>query len=562
MAWLIPIEAPVQAKRYLLAGPCLIGRGHLNHIVLDDARISRQHAKISPEDGGYVLYDLNSANGTFVNNEPVKRRKLAPNDIVRFGPFRFFFAITDGAGASPEEPQFGRRMEVRTITEMLVTERILTTLDAVQAAEPQALGGLAGLAELEDADRKLRTLYAFMQSISSTLDVNELIERIVFDLLDVFPRAEWVALYQREPAGDMALRFSRRRDQTALEKAQLSVQVTSEVVRKGKAILSSPRTTLHGKPPTQDHLTMHAPLVYRGATLGVLEVFGVGATGSPFSQRDLDLLAGLAAQAGLALQNSRMHLEILQQHRLQQDLAFAREVQKSFLPRQLPVVDGLELVTEYQPAYSVGGDFYDIFWLSEGRLGMFIGDVAGKGVSAALLMARISSDLRVAALAEKEPARVLSRINRAVLERGQHDIFVTGVYVSLDTRTGDVTLANAGHLFPLVRRARRNMVETIDTGGGTAIGIFEEEIFPEASFRMEPGDVFLLCTDGVMEATNAEGEPFGFDRIRSCLWRTAGPARDIAARMLLELNAHVGDAPQYDDITLLLCGTQDALFRR
>src|SRR5260370_31459160 len=112
----------------------------------------------------------------------------------------------------------------------------------------------------------------------------------------------------------------------------------------------------------------------------------------------------------------------------------------------------MEFVTDYRPAYSVGGDFYDLFWLDHERVGVFIGDVSGKGVSAALLMARISSDLRVAALAEGSPSLALARVNRQVLERRQPEIFVTGLYLSLDVRTHELLIANAGHLPPFVRR--------------------------------------------------------------------------------------------------------------
>jgi serine phosphatase RsbU (regulator of sigma subunit) len=302
---------------------------------------------------------------------------------------------------------------------------------------------------------------------------------------------------------------------------------------------------------------MHAPMIFGDVAHGVLNVRTTERGGTPFTQGDLDLLTGVAAQSAMAMQNAKLHQESLKQQRLQQDLLLAEQIQKSFLPRQLPAVDGMEFVAEYRPAYAIGGDFYDVFWLGGERLGMFIGDVSGKGVSAALLMARISSDLRVAALAEVDPGAALQRVNRAVLERRQPDIFVTEIYLTLDVRTREVTLANAGHLPPLIRRRTEGELARIEGTAGTPIGIFDEAIYEASTVRLEHGDTLILYTDGVLEATSAALEQFGFDRLEQSL--AAGPSTpaELAHRLLRDLRAHVGEAPQYDDLTLVACGVSD-----
>src|SRR5262249_12918039 len=160
---------------------CLVGRGPYNHVVLDDTRISRQHAKIAPEAGGHVVYDLNSANGTYVNDQQVKRQRLKPNDVVRFGPFSFRFESEqrEPVGQALVSHKF---VEINTLVGVEPPADIIDSLDVVQATRP-ALS--ANLLDLEDAERKLRTLYAFMQSVASTLDMSELLDRIVKSLLDV-----------------------------------------------------------------------------------------------------------------------------------------------------------------------------------------------------------------------------------------------------------------------------------------------------------------------------------------------------------------------------------------
>lgn len=556
MPWLVAIDGELAGRRFPLEAPCLVGRGPYNHIVLDDTRISRQHAKISPEAGGHVVHDLNSANGTFVNDVQVKRQRLKAADVVRFGPFAFKFEVDVGGRTDKSQARGHKFVEVLTSVGAEPPADIVDSLDAALATNP---GLPVGLSQLEDADRKLRTLYSFLQSVATTLDFGELLERIATNLLDVFAAAHTVVIYLRDGEGGMeARKILRRRDDSGPKSITFPGHFHDEVVVRGRAILSAPPSapSRRGK-QAAGGLSMHAPMIFDGDSHGVLNVRAADEAGAPFLQSDLDLLTGLAAQAAMALQNARMHQESLKAQRLQQDLLLAEQIQKSFLPRQLPQVEGIEFVTEYRPAYSVGGDFYDVFWLSYDRIGVFIGDVSGKGVSAALLMARISSDLRLAAMAESDPARALGHVNRIVLERRQPDIFVTGIYLTLEVKTHQIMLANAGHLPPFIRRASGGL-ERVEGGAGTAIGIFDDAEYEKAEIEMHPGDTIVLCTDGVLEATDDLGEQFGFDKLEESL--KGGPADPavLADRLMKSLRGHVGEAPQYDDLTLIVCGIAGA----
>lgn len=547
MSWLIALDGELSGRRFPLDSPCLVGRGPLNHVVLDDPRISRQHAKVSPESGGHVVYDLNSANGTFVNDVPVKRKKLDAQDVVRFGPFSFKFEAAPAQQAVKPAPAFGNLLEVRTLTGADLSGNIVSSLDAV-TMDPGSFGGLS---EMEDAQRKLSVLYNFMQSIASTLETGELLDRITQSLFEVFPAAEVIAIYLQETGTEHLIpRKALRRDGQPAQVFTLMPTVHEEVVLKKRAILQAPVTM---RKRSSAGLSMHAPMIYRGAAPGVLFVKGDERGETTFNQRDLDLLAGLASIAAMSLQNARMYTESLKAQRLAQDMQLAQQIQKSFLPRQLPAVAGLEFVTEYQPAYSVGGDFYDLFWLDERRIGLFIGDVAGKGVSAALLMARITSDLRLAALAEPSAADVMARVNKSVLERKQHEVFVTGIYMTLDVVSHEVVMANAGHLPPLVRRRGRGVIQPVEEGTGTAIGFFDEATYEQVSFILEPGDTLVLCTDGVLEATDVHGVQFGVERFEASIAGGEWTAHGVSERLLNDLRTHVGDAPQYDDLTLIVC---------
>ncbi len=553
MAWLVALDGGLAGKKFPLDATFLVGRGPFNHVVLDDVRISRQHAKVSPEAGGHVVYDLNSANGTFVNDEPVTRHRLAPGDLVRFGPFRFRFE------ADPDTDMRPRMMRRRTSEELTRPgfDPPTKIVGETDAQVPRTLIMTGGLADLEQADRRLRTLFAFVQSIATTLDSAELLDRISEGLLDAFPSGMLAVVYLLDAQTDtMDPQRVKARDKRVIPHPPLPAELYMDLVQRGKAVLSAPMSlAFEDEEGASSGLAMHAPMVYRGRVVGILNVRCD--PGSGFSQGDLDLLTAIASHAALAQESSKLHQASLAQQRMQRDLNLAQEIQKSFLPSTLPTPTELSFVAEYRPAYSVGGDFYDVFWQSKDRIGCVIGDVSGKGVAAALLMARVSSDLRTALITERGPAAALSRVNREVVARGQHDIFVTAVALSIHVPTRTVTLANAGHLPPYVRRADEGELIRFDDATSCPLGLFDVIGYEQADLRLFPGDTLVLTTDGIQEATSERGEQFGFGRLETALAHGPPGPEEIAARLLGALRTHVGAAPQYDDLTLLLCGAKE-----
>ncbi len=550
MAWLVGLDGVLAGRKFPLDAPFLVGRGPLNHVVLDDARISRHHAKITPEPTGCVVYDLDSANGTYVNDAPTKRHLLAPGDLLRFGPFRFRFE-SEGEASSR-----GRVSSVPPAQELTrrgfdAPTRIVGQVDAQL---PTTLIGQASLLDLEEADRKLRTLFAFVHAIAATLDAAELLDRFAQSLLDAFPSAELAMVYTFDAeTNTMQPRRALSRFDPEAPLVPLPAELYLEVVQRGKALLSAP-ISLEFDDDKLDAsgLSMHAPMLYRGQVLGVLAV--KSAERASFGQGDLDLLTALASHAALAQQNTKMYEESLARERLAQDLVLAQQIQKSFLPSELPDVAPFRFVAEYRPAHSVGGDFYDVFWQSPERIGFVVGDVSGKGVSAALLMARVSSDLRTAMLTEREPAAALSVANRAVVARGQHDIFVTAICVSLDVRRRRLVLANAGHMPPYVRRLAEGDLQRVDEGSSSPIGLFDDVVYVQAELELEPGDTLVLTTDGVHEATNERGAQLGFEGLEAALRVGSSDPDALVGRVMAAVRAHVAGGAQYDDLTLLCCG--------
>lgn len=548
--WLIGLEGKARKIRVPIDAPVLVGRGTYNHVVLDDPRLSRQHARLAPERDGCFVYDLNSANGTFVNNIPVQRQKLSVNDLVSFGPLHF---RVEHVPAQGQAPSLVREVEEPTLSGIDIgssPESVSQLATAIESHPSSVLLPARDLGQLEDAYENLGKLYSFMQGISKTIDRAELLQLIGAKLLDVYPSASFVAVYLRASRDDS--RDEVRLAQLAGPRIPADVPELPEDVRSIVFDRKTALLTSHPAAVARGGTNMYAPMIDHDEVLGLINVSANDQPGS-FSRADLDLLKGMAAPAAIMLQNTRMHEQVLAEDRFSHDLALAAQIQKSFLPREVVAVEGLELFAEYRAAYTVSGDFYDVFWVAPDKLAVFIGDISGKGISGALLMARISSELRVAALAHVDPVEVLTVMNRMTLGRGQAELFFTAIYFTLDVKTGDVVLANAGHPSPFLCRAD-GVLQPVTAGAGCAVGILDDPMFSSTSFNLAHGDTLVLYTDGVIEASDARGNLFGDARLQTALYGGLGSRPHVIAENILQhVEHHAADGPVNDDLTLFIC---------
>lgn len=544
--WLVGVEGKARRVRLPINSALLVGRGASNHIILDDPRISRQHARLAPERDGTYLYDLNSANGTLVNGVSVTKHRLQVNDVIRFGRYTFRIESPPEAVSSTVEPD---HLETPTLIATDSVARMLVARESAGASERP----MVDLTQLEDAYQKLGTLYSFMQAISTTIDREELLRLIGGKLREIFWTAKTVAIYERIGSGQGpgALKLAHFAATGIVSDApKLPDDIVETLLTTTRGLLSGeiPESTRSGRPVAPQ---MFAPMVDRGSVLGIIHV--TGDENRPFTSSDLELLNGMAATAAMMLQKTRMHEESVLRDRLKYDLELAAKIQKSFLPREVISVEGVELVAEYRAAYAIGGDFYDVFWVGEERLAVFIGDISGKGISAALLMARISSELRVAALAHVEPVAVMQAMNEVILASDQPELFFTTIYFTYDVKTGEVVLANAGHPIPYLVQSN-GIVRPITEGASSAIGILDDPGFTATTFQLAPGDSLVLYTDGIVEAADNRGRLYGSQRLESCLAaiRTTRP-NEMAERILRSVEEYAMDVAVSDDITLFIC---------
>lgn len=543
--WLIGVGAKVSHVRVAIMAPVLVGRALSNEVVIQDSRLSRQHSRFAAERDGCVVYDLNSANGTWVNGQRITRQVLREGDRVSVGSYEFRVAL----GQVPSNRDIP--LETQTLSGLEAARpsglsesadaRMLSSAPGIDDSAAARLSALE-LNELTGARAKLGTLYQFMQAITKTVDRRELFRTVALKLREVYGDSANVRVHVKPGAGMDLVVAHELVDGPSPHGTSLPDDVREEVLAHGRAVLARLQ-------PSAGGTDMYAPILVGGEVVGVIHVTSERRS---FSHVDLELLNGMASPVAMMLQNTRMQEQLVARDRLEHDLNMAAQIQKSFLPREVISVEGVELVAEYRAAYGVGGDFYDVFWVTPERLGVCIGDISGKGVSAALYMARLSSELRVAALAHIDPVKVLSAINQATVVRGQPELFFTAVYFTVDVNTGDVLLANAGHCTPYVVRFS-GRVEAVLEGGGGPVGILDDTAFETTSFKLLPGDSLVLYTDGVVEAANSLGKLYGQERLESTLSLSGSRPNIIAENIVASVKSFASDRPANDDLTLLVC---------
>jgi len=273
-----------------------------------------------------------------------------------------------------------------------------------------------------------------------------------------------------------------------------------------------------------------------------------------FSHKDQEVLKGMAGQLALVIENAKLAERMIEHQRLQAELLLAAEVQKSLLPTSAPAVHGFELCGICRPAQQVGGDYYDFVPLDEHRTGLAIADVAGKGISAALLMSVVQASLRgqLMGAGKNEISELVKMLNRLICGSVSSARYVTFFYAQLDASEGHLRFINAGHNAPLIYSKEKDDFIGLHEGG-PVLGLFPDATFNEGLATMHPGDVLVAFTDGVTEAENAAQEEFGEAQLRAAVSAVAKKsANDILEHIATEVTDWSKGVPQHDDITIVV----------
>ncbi len=562
MASLVFIAGPNAGRRYKLAdGEYIIGRRSDCQIFVPDMRVSRQHARLRPDGPRWALEDLGSNNGTYVNGQRLAAPlPIAHGDEIVIASNRIRVEAVEHGGATPTTDN---RLTIVEAPGSVVRSRdSRDDSDTGQIMRTSAI--FAAPSEIKNfrlLERKLSALTAILDASAKTTDPDALVEAVVGHLLDMFPQAETVGvLVEDERTGELQVKLHKSRTRSFGGDLRVPGTIITHVVQDRRGVLlgeSSRPTVAEGGEVAGTR--MGAPLSAQSTHYGVIYV--ESKTGA-FRQEDVDLLQNVAYQTALAIHAARMQAQLVHKDRLERDLRVARQIQRSLLPADVPNVVGLDFAVHYEPAYQIGGDFYDFIWHDESHLGIAVGDVAGKAISAALYMARLTSELRSRAGISRTPARLLRRVNEEMVKLGDDGMFSTLVYAIYDLESRTLVFTNAGHCVPLLRRGERVFPLQADRAHIVPIGVLAELEVGEARVQLHSGDLMVLVSDGILEARDGKGNEYGLKRLSRRLRTARGNAEDVVKAILQDVDSHIGNAPPGDDMTVVAMGIDDRRAKR
>jgi sigma-B regulation protein RsbU (phosphoserine phosphatase) len=533
-------------KRYVRVTqtPFLIGRGAEtgNHLQLNDRRISRNCAAIVSEANKFYVEDRGQRRGLFVNGEKTESRELQDGDVITFGledSYEIIYRSPESAG-DESIPLF------------------LTRIEHITSAEKSS-GGL----------NKLNLLLEATTLLHSQLPLDSVLAKMMDHAVSV-TNADRGLLLEANEAGQLHVRLARKSggirlppeslspSQTAIQmalkqqaaaitedlaQAEMNLQEAQSIVAQGlRAVVVIPLYSVARASSDESLLN-----VSRGQFLGV--VYLDSRRPAAFSKLDRQILDALAADAAGTLDNARLVERERERQRLEQEINIARDIQQALLPRGFKDYPHMDVSGCNFPCLSVGGDYFDVFPMSDGRTAFLIADVSGKGLGAALLTTMLQGALSGLTLGH-DPARVFNHINRFLCDHAEVGRYATMFFGVMDGE-GHMEFINAGHPSPFLIRGGK--AEAPFTEGSYPVGLVPEAEYTAACLKLEPGDTLVLFSDGVTEAMDPDDEMFGMKRLEDVLAdKHDVPLEHLQKCVLESVENFVRGARQADDLTLLL----------
>lgn len=546
----------------LAVGETVVGRHPECSVQLPSNMVSRRHARILIDGDSATIDDLGSGNGTFVNGQRIgSPTSLMDQDRIKVGPMLLRFELQ---GAKPV-PQGGTvDGNLGTIVGGSQFDVDFEEDDEDSSAESAMLDTLhntSGFGMLDvRPEEKLKAIIEITRALAGTIDMKKLLPKILDTLFDIFPHADRGCILLKNADGKMipAAQKHRRDDEDAT--VRLSRTIVNKVLDDKTGILSEDAASDNRFEASESiaNLTIRSMmcvplLALDGEPMGLVNID----TQNPlnrFKKEDLDLLLAVAGQAAISYESARLLESYVQKQKQDNELEIARQVQQALLPSDLPEADGYEFYASYDSAQAVGGDYYDCIDLGEGKICVSFGDVAGKGVPGALIMSRMSSCVQNTMSFCQDVSQAVEAINDHMCANAVEGRFVTYILAIVDVNTGDMTLVNAGHMSPMIRKPNGEVEEFDEETVGLPIGVVEGYPFEVVSRRIEPGEMVVLFTDGVDEAMNPQGDLYGLERLREFVKNGPSKAEEMGQTLLADVRKHANGRPQNDDITIMTFG--------
>jgi serine phosphatase RsbU (regulator of sigma subunit) len=542
----------------------VIGRLPDCDIVLNANGVSRRHAEIRRVGLGFSVVDLDSRNKTIVNQSELKgsvEHPLKNNDRITICDIELAY----DSGFAEKSIDSAPASDVVMITEGGAGESSdFRTLEASRSS---------AMASTVRPEVKLKAILEITRSLSKELRIDAVAPKIIDSLMEIFPGAERLFLMLQDPSTKRLVRkafkyrpqkrssFTRSVPEDEVP-ASISRSIVEFVLGQKKAVLSQDAGNDKNLPSSASisdlkiRSVMCVPLLTPDTqAIGILQLDT--SDRRQFNEDDLDVLAAVASQAAISIQNASLLESLLERERLNRELKIAEQVQKRFLPQSVPTIPGYEFFAFYQPTYQVGGDYYDFVPLSADRIAIALGDVAGKGVAAALMMAKFSGDTRSCIQIENSPAPTAARLNGLLCAAGIDDKFITLGLCVLDIPARKLTLTSAGHTPLIIRRADGRAEEVGKEVSGVPLGIMDDSTYEQTEVQLDPGDVVVMYSDGVTDARSPGEELYDSQanhRLLKRIAQTAGSPVDVGRAILQDIREFSAGHSQADDITMVCLG--------
>jgi serine phosphatase RsbU (regulator of sigma subunit) len=604
MASLIVVEQGKKTAFDLRDGQNLVGRHPDCFIAIVQQSVSGKHAMIVGENGQFFLEDAGSRNGTFVNQQQLTiRAKLNHNDMIQFGDAVAKFEQPEAAAPQPSAPQPAALAPqpvapapaapqppptpqapvapAQSVLDMSPAPASAATTVTSAGTVDAAIFGTVSLDDDDEEDTnitgqaggegrfgvldsnpeaKLKAVLEISNSLAGEVDLKALLPKILDSLFGIFTYADRGCILLKDDRGEMVPSAMKHRREGEDASVRLSRTIINKVLTDKCGLMSADASTdeaFSGAQSIADlkiRSMMCVPLLgLDDVPLGVLSIDSQNPLGQ-FGQEDLEILMTVAGQAALSYENARLMQSYAQKMKQDGELAIAETVQRALLPTDFPKVEGYEFFASYDSAQAVGGDYFDIFPLPDGKIVLSFGDVAGKGVPGALIMSRMSSCVQSTIRHVQDLEEAICAINDHMCDSAVEGRFVTYILAIVDPATNTFQLSNAGHMSPIVQRADGSIELFDEELVGPPIGVVDGYPFETETKTLNPGDLIVLFTDGVDEAMNYDDELYGEDRLREFVKNGPRTAEELGKALFKDVRKHANGRPQNDDITIMTFG--------
>lgn len=555
-------DSDISQRIELNSDKTLIGRHPDCEVLVDDTSVSRKHAQILHRDDEYWIEDLNSRNGTFLNEQQVQQvTRLYDGDKIRVCDIQFDFVFdTAAAGdrlrATLEDPA------QKANDQFVVDDRVPGDVSSIMS-RLDVSSHYKTDSQTITAERRLEILIEITRSLAKTVGLKPILENVLECLFRLFNHVDrgFIVLKEEDLLKPLAMKIRHQRDE---ERIRLSRTIVDHVMETQQAIVSADATADSRFNMSQSiadfriRSILCAPIIDAdGKSIGVIQLdalrHGVG-----FREEDLEILTTVAIQSSIAIDNALLHEKEVKQREIQRDLELANEVQRSMLPQRRLKTDTVEFFDYYRSAHQVGGDYFDYIRLPNNKIATVVADVVGHGIAAALLMAKFSSEFRFALASTESLDDITAQLNDALMNL-HLDRFVTMAMAIIDCDKSEVSIVNAGHMQPIIRY-QNGTVEQVDLKySGMPLGIVDDAEYPVFKTHLDKGDVFVLYTDGVSDAVDHNGEPFGISRVVDAVKSIdASTSDEIGKTIVRQIRQHMGKEQQPDDICIVAFGLSGA----